>query len=120
MRQINFRGKDINGQWVYGWLWQSVKGTYFITNGSETNMVNPDTAGQQVMGVKDIHSKDIFEGDVIQCKQFFYKDPLLVVWNEVESRFSVMSSDGHKFTRLPNEENDMEVLGNIYDNQFIF
>ena len=73
MREILFRGKTINGDWVYGLLAES-KGLhlqpekgFYISNGSgmpRAYQVQPSTIGQ-FTGLTDKNGKKIFEGQFL-------------------------------------------------------
>lgn len=93
--------------------------------------VNPNTVGQYT-GLKDKNDKKVFEGDVIRMHYFFNNyDPISlgafedeaeiigVVKCELLDGFYVETVDDHSICYLqwveePTEE--LEVLGNIYDN----
>ena len=138
MREILFRGKCADGQWIYGGL---LKVTYdgntynliFADNflfvfGEATAMehaaVAPSSIGQ-FTGLTDKNGKKIFEGDIGRYKQTDGAKrngkPITcigkVVYNAKTASFAVESNDetGCKyFDYFPIKH--FEVVGNIHDN----
>ena len=127
MREILFRGKVINnkvreGQFVYGSYteWgniQSViteKGGYFENHAHE---VDPLTVGQYA-DKNDIHENKIFEGDIIQTTWEIKKTGSvmkgIVEFNN--SAFSILWNDADYGRISLWRVDDIEVIGNIYDN----
>ena len=118
MREIKFRGRRPNGQWMYGALipaelsWWGVPS---IADKTRRYEVDPETIGQ-FTGVYDSEEKPIFEGDVIRFPYrkreetgvVYYSSGMFRVKNNVYLReddlFSVVF---HK---------EIHVVGNIHDN----
>lgn len=135
MRQIKFRGKRHNGEWVYGSVVYSSNSVvaihYEIDTGAVRRFdwcyVDPDTVGQ-FTGLYDRNGKEIYEGDIVKTrlsKNFFG----IVTWHTDGYFFFDTSngewkrwSDGYRpageMLRLRCDGTcvDFEVIGNIYDN----
>ena len=132
MREIKFRGKDKNKNWVYGDLIHGVGASggdifilpiainlAYIPNCDPIDgvWVDEDTIGQ-FTGMKDLKSSDIYEGDLLKD----LNGVVYEVWYS-EDKACYMAE-------MKNPKNDMvdilggydtndffEVIGNIYDNK---
>lgn len=140
MREIKFRGKEINtDEWVFGFYTQ---GSFIDPNtGKETvrhiihadflHDVEPETIGQYT-GLKDRNGKEIYEGDIIYSE---FSDRsnchCLVGWNEEKVCFGLMDEfafrskqEGYDFPKFDslvlwnfrNYGTKFEVVGDIHDN----
>ena len=86
MREIEFRGKTLQDEWIYGYIFKSQCGGYYIVDtnndgddGVEVRMRLDDkrkeTVGQYTGLPKDKDTK-IFEGDIVKvknCETFIIK-----------------------------------------------
>lgn len=133
MREILFRGKNDNDEWVYGWLGhlhcrnpytKQISSIYFteISNDFKSRLntlVDYKTVGQ-FTGLIDKNGKKIFEGDIVKViddilgSPFCYGITGKVVY--CESAFFVEPKDVMNTEYLFNECAVYEVIGNIHDN----
>lgn len=129
MREILFRGKlKSNGEWSFGNLNVSLRGTVIITP-DETSIgkygqVIPETVGQYA-GLTDKNGKKIFEGDILKSESDGYIG--VVKYNEIIASFIVeindTKQDYYHWSPLnmgdPLREKQLkhtEIVDNIYDN----
>lgn len=130
MREIVFRGKDINNKgWVYGALVQQQDNplrektliisysNYQFGDFSEAVMheVDPETVGQYT-GFADKNGKKIFEGDILSIynsKAFLFA----VAWNDNHYILKCTTNGvSDNILNVIESSEDVEVVGNIYDN----
>ena len=140
-REILFRGKRIdNGEWVNGWLIKDEYGMCIASNdalchvdGNEWNFedveVNPETVGQ-FTGLTDKNGKKIFEGDIARIHYFFetynpgtlgaFEDEANIIGKlsitSVGVYFESANMTGYLCDYLEYPEEELEVIGNIFDN----
>lgn len=108
MREILFRGKKINSEWVKGdYVIDIFTKTPFInTSGNGFEKVDPKTVGQYT-GLTDKNGTKIFEGDIVLRR----KDKELVFYDD--GGFSPFAIPGWECTP---DADEVEVIGNIHDN----
>ena len=118
MRNIKFRGKTGTTEgkkWVYGYLYKiksffSEDYQYFIKNEHlQETSVDEDTIGQYT-GLKDRNMKEIYEGDIVKYKNMLGK----IIFLQGAFQLSDFYDEEEWILGYINE--DLEVIGNIYDN----
>lgn len=141
-RIIKFRGYSIEyKEWVYGFLFITEKGLYYIKSGDENKRfgtgieVYKNSIGQ-FTGHKTIKDKELYESDIVFVEESeddkdvrYY---LVIVWIPEWSMFASLHLDEyHKFLKeghraidevmfwtytLENSETDFHYAGNIFEN----
>ena len=137
MREYKFKGKNKDIGWVYGQLAYDINGNTYIIQEVELDSsygleetilfatmwhrVDKETIGQYT-GLKDKNGTEIYEGDIIFIKG---ETKLLDIKGKVEysnilAQFIITNTGSIVNEAEPlgdYEEEDIEVIGNIYDNK---
>lgn len=119
MREIKFRGKRPNGQWIYGALIPAELSWWGLTSIADKNRryeVDPETVGQ-FTGVYDSEEKPVYEGDIIH---FLHRKKFrtgVIYYNNGEFRVRNWVDLRHDNLNLVFLFNSIYVIGNIHDNR---
>lgn len=111
-REIKFRGKQINTKkWIYGYLYRE-KGLYLICENiryAEEEPILLDTIGQYT-GLHDKNNIKIYEGDIVKYENMTEKIMFL------NGSFVMSDFEENEEWELGIINEEIEVVGNIYDN----
>lgn len=137
MQEILYRGKRVdNNEWLHGFYDGCYEGATinYLKDGIAWNCrVHPETIGRYI-GIKDIHQKKVFQGDIVKVKETVYTNcgreeveevrefTGEVVWHQYGWHIAEKVEIGTRYHSLwlwnvEGEEDDtMEIIGNRWDN----
>lgn len=125
MREILFRGKDVNSnEWRIGYFYTAAQGCVaIIGDGVDGYQVKPKTVGEYT-GLTDKKGKKIFEGDIIKYRHHAIDEKVVIRYGAPENRYNMYGwylddNRGNTAFRLNEyfiKDYNCQVIGNIHDN----
>ena len=123
MREILFRGKRENGEWIYG-LPYECDGTIDCIRVKESieniiayisYKVIPETVGQYT-GLTDKNGKKIFEGDIVRISERGKVVNGKIIFKNAYNGGWLVADKTEQSSCSLAMRNNVEVIGNIHDN----
>ena len=105
MREIKFRAWDKANKFM-------VEDTYITSYVFKEVREHPELELMQFTGLKDVNSKDIYEGDIVRA--FKHNEDKHV--NEIVWRGGILWFGNWNWVEFQNIFRGIEVIGNIHDN----
>jgi hypothetical protein len=123
-RSITFRGKTLQGEWVYGSYIPDYLGSqdfiFYTKNGKRGKVVVIRETVGQFTGMLDQYDKGIYEGDFCQAhKPNSYLDGIyLVAWHDTKGRWHYVNQPKYKDLYQVGCSGNLKckVVGNLHDN----
>ena len=124
MREILFKAKRIdNGEWVYGnYAFTDTNGEqhFIFQNKAFEYEVNPDTICQYT-GLTDKNGYKIWENDIVRKIDSnalgWYRERICNVYFDSVGYWGIMTTLGDGYWMGEFDEEQLEVIGNIFDNK---
>lgn len=117
MREIIFRGKDVNTkEWREGYFYTAANGAIsIIGDGADGYQVYRQTVGQYT-GRADKNGVKIFEGDIVRFQKYLCDKDFVGAIEFIDDLFYGCRIGNRCYGFIDIDIKKIEVVGNIYDN----
>ncbi len=114
MREIKFRAWFRNKMYYGAVQWHPAENGEWLVPLDGANIVTKDAILMQYTGILDKNGKEIYEGDIVQCRKPY--DKAVITWRNFDACFIGERKGMAEHLHMSWVTKNAEIIGNIYEN----